>query len=99
MTRERIHNTVHTLSYQPCPYCQGKGKVRSPITIGIYALKELRKFMKGKSLKQVNLTLNPAVIDEILKDKANLRYLEGKYKTKLNFISNPALHIEDVRIS
>jgi len=99
MTRERIHNTVHTLSYQPCPYCQGKGKVRSPITIGIYALKELRKFMKGKSLKQVNLTLNPAVIDEILKDKANLRYLEGKYKTKINFISNPALHIEDVRVS
>jgi ribonuclease G len=99
MTRERVHNTVQTLSYQPCPYCQGKGKVRSPITIAIYALKELRRFLRGKSLKQANLTLNPAVIDEILKDKANLRFLERKFKTKINFISNPALHIEDVRVS
>ena len=29
MTRERIHKTVHTLSYQRCPYCEGKGKVKS----------------------------------------------------------------------
>ena len=39
MTRERIHNTVQTISYQPCPYCQGKGKIRSPITVSIYAFK------------------------------------------------------------
>lgn len=99
MTRERIHNTVQTQSYQPCPYCQGKGKVRSPVTMSIYALKELRKFLKDKSLKQVNLTLNPAVIDEILKDKSNLRFLEHKFRTKINFISSPALHIEDVKLS
>ncbi|MCU0652591.1 MAG: Rne/Rng family ribonuclease, partial [Candidatus Omnitrophica bacterium] len=29
ITRERIHNTVHALSYQNCPYCKGKGKVKS----------------------------------------------------------------------
>ena len=28
MTRERIHNTVQTLSFQDCPYCHGKGRVR-----------------------------------------------------------------------
>lgn len=99
MTRERIHNTVQTLSYQPCPYCQGKGKVRSPVTMAIFTLKELKRFLKDKSLRQASLTLNPAVIDEILKDKSNLRFLEHQYRIKINFISNPALHLEDVRIS
>jgi ribonuclease G len=100
ITRERIHRTVQTLSYQACPYCQGKGKVKSAITMSIYALKELRRFLKGKSLKrEVNLTLNPAVCDEILKAKKNLIFIERYFRTKINLIPNPALHIEDMKIS
>lgn len=99
MTRERIHKTVHMLSFQPCPYCQGRGKVPSPTTIAIYALKELRRFLKGKTLKQVNISLAPAVIEELLKDKENLKFIEHRFRTKLNLISNPALHIEDIKIS
>lgn len=99
MTRERIHKTVQMLSYQPCPYCKGRGKVPSPTTIAIYALKELKRFLKDKSLKQVNLSLATSVIEELLKDKENLKFIEHKYRTKLNLISNPALHIEDIKIS
>jgi len=99
MTRERIHRTVQTLSYQVCPYCQGRGKIKSPVTTAIYALRELKRFLKGKSLKQVNITLNPAVIDEILKDKENLKFIEHKFRTKLNFISEPSLHIEEIKIA
>ena len=100
ITRERIHKTVQTLSYQACPYCQGKGKVKSAITMSIYALKELRRFLKGKSLKrEVNLTLNTAVCDEILKAKKNLIFIERCFRTKINLIPNPALHIEDMKIS
>ena len=99
MTRERIHKTAQMLSYQNCPYCNGKGKVRSAVTIAIYALKELKRFLKGKSLKQVNITLAPAVIEEILKDKENLRFLERRFKSKINLISSPTSHIEEIKIS
>lgn len=96
MTRERIHNTVQTLSFQPCPYCLGRGKVKSPLTMSIYALKELRRFCKDKSPRQANLSLNPAVIDEILKDRTNITDIERRFRTKINLVSNPALRIEDI---
>ncbi len=99
MTRERIHRTAQMLSYQACPYCQGRGKIRSPLTMSIYAIREIRRFLKGQPLKEVNVTLNPAVIEEVLKDKENLRLIEQKFKTKINFISNPTLHLEEVKIS
>jgi len=99
MTRERIHKTVQMLSFQTCPYCQGRGRVKSAMTVAIYALKELKKFLKGKSLKQVNVTLSPSVIGEILKNKEDLRQIEYKFRTKVNFISNPTLHVEDVHIA
>ncbi len=99
MTRERVHQTVQTLSYQSCPYCRGKGKIKSAVTIAILALKELKRSLLAKKTAQVNLTLNPAVIDEVMKDKNNLKLIENKFKTKINIISNPSLHIEDIRIS
>lgn len=99
MTRERIHKTVATLSYQSCPYCEGRGRVKSAVTMSIYAFKELKRLLKSKPSKEVNLSLNPVVIDQILKQKTNLKSIEDKFKTRLNLISNPALHIEDIRIS
>jgi Rne/Rng family ribonuclease len=86
MTRERIHKTVQMLSFHPCPFCKGKGKLRSPQTLGIFALKELKRYLKGKTLKQASLTLAPPVIDEILKDKEALRAIEQKYRVKINLI-------------
>ena len=99
MTRERIHKTVQMLSYHPCPYCKGKGKLRSPRTLAIHALKELKHYLKGKSLKQASLTLAPPVIDEILKDKEALRGIEHKFRIKINLISNPTAHLDDLKIS
>jgi ribonuclease G len=99
MTRERIHNTVQTLSYEPCPVCQGRGKVKSSVTMAIYATRELKRFLKDKILAQVNLAVNPAVIDRILQDKDNLQFIERRFRTKINLISDPTMGIEDIKIS
>lgn len=99
MTRERVHKTVQMLSYQVCPYCSGKGKVRSAITTAIRALKELKKHLKEKKVRQVNLTAVPVVIEEIMKDRDNVRQIERSFGAKVNLISNPALHMEDIKIS
>jgi len=100
MTRERIHNTVQTLSFQACPYCQGKGKVKSAVTMAIFSLKELKRYLlNNRSQKTVNFGLNPLVIDEVLKEKQTLKAIEDKFRVKINLIANPAAHIEESKIS
>ena len=99
MTRERVHNTVQTLSFQDCPYCAGKGRVKSFTTMAIYALKELKKYLKDKRLREVTLTLHPEVANEIAKNKENVRFVERNLRVKLNLIPNPALKVEDINIS
>jgi len=99
MTRERVHNTVATLSYQACPYCQGRGRIKSALTVSIAALKELEKFLRAKSARQVTLTLNPAVIDELLKERAAINGIERTFRTRVNLVSDPSSHIETVKIS
>jgi ribonuclease G len=99
MTRERIHKTVQMLAFQACPYCQGRGKTRTAVTMSIYTLKELKRFLNEKHFKEISLTANNMVIEEILKNRENLSFLERKFRTKINLISNPSLHIEDIRIT
>jgi len=99
MTRERIHKTVQMLSYQVCPYCQGRGKVKLPLTTALSALRELKRFLReNKNLKVLTLSLNPSVLEELLKDKISLKSIERKFKTQINLLADSALHIEDIKI-
>ena len=99
MTRERIHKTVHALSYQDCPYCQGRGKVKSPLTMSIYALKELKRYLNANRVKEVKVALNPAVVSFIMQDRRILHVIERKFRARIELISNPTLHIEEIKIS
>ncbi|MFH1507049.1 MAG: Rne/Rng family ribonuclease [Candidatus Omnitrophota bacterium] len=99
MTRERVHNTVQTLSYQLCPYCQGKGKVKSPLTTSIQAMKELKKYLKLNRVRELKLTLNPQVANEITKNRQGLRDIERLYRVRINLIPDSNLHLEIVSIS
>ena len=67
--------------------------------MAVFTLKELRRFLKGKSLKQINVVLAPGVVDELLKEKDNLVDIERRFRTKINLVSNPACHIEQIKIS
>ena len=69
------------------------------MAMAVYALKEIRRFLKGKSLRQVDITLNPAVRDELLKNNADLRFIERKFRARINPLADPGLHIEDIRMS
>lgn len=99
MTRERIHNTVQTLSYQDCPYCQGRGRVKSALTTAIFALRELKRSLKRVPQREITLTLNPGVSAELLKEKESLQAIERRFHTKINLISSPASHLEEIKVS
>ncbi|MBU0549099.1 MAG: Rne/Rng family ribonuclease [Candidatus Omnitrophica bacterium] len=100
LTRERIHNTIQAQTYQPCPYCQGKGRTKSAMTLCIAVFRQLKRHLQLKrpAPSEVNLSINPAVASLIEKNRDSLRILEREFRTKINFISNPAQHLEDIKI-
>ncbi|MCM8780247.1 MAG: ribonuclease E/G [Candidatus Omnitrophica bacterium] len=98
LTRERAHRTLATLSFQECPYCKGRGKVKSSLTMSIYALKELRKYLSKAHHKVVNVYLYPAVAGVFAQDNSGIRLLERQFRTKINIIANPNLHHEEISI-
>lgn len=101
MTRERVYRTIESLSYSTCPYCHGRGKIKSISTMCIWVLKQLKTLLpQSEGKKEVNVTANPEVINELLKGhEKDIVALERRYRSKVNFTLAPTAHIEDVKLN
>ena len=98
LTRERVHNTVQAQTYQACPYCQGRAKIKSATTLCILAFRQLKRHLQSKRSGEVSLSLNPAVSSLMERHRDSLRSLEQKFRVKIKLISNPTQHLEEIKI-
>jgi ribonuclease G len=101
MTRERIYQTVENISYQNCPYCKGKGKVKSAFTMSIDALKMIKDFIQSSKVyqREVRIEAHPDVINFLEKQRDALIQLERRYRRKFVISPNANLHLEEVLIA
>jgi Ribonuclease G/E len=67
--------------------------------VAIYALRELKTTLRHRPTKQLDLSLSPEVVNVLLHEKESLKEIEDRFKTRINLISNPALQLEEIRIS
>lgn len=100
MTRERVYRTIESLSYATCPYCHGRGKIKSVSTMVIWILKELQRLLTSdQHKKEVQVSAHPEVINHLLREHEKLiETIEKRYRTKVGFTLAPNAHIEEVKI-
>src|SRR3990167_8361731 len=63
MTRQRIRPSLESAVYNTCPYCEGKGMVKSVTTMGIQTVKEIRKSLGQSRGKTLNVYVHPDVAE------------------------------------
>ncbi|MBL7081979.1 MAG: Rne/Rng family ribonuclease [Candidatus Omnitrophica bacterium] len=98
LTRERVYSTIQAQTYEQCPYCQGRGKMKSEMTLCILAFRQLKRHLQSNHPAEVNLSLNPQVAALMEKYRDSLRILERKFHAKINLISNLAQVLEEIKI-
>jgi ribonuclease G len=96
MTRQRAQESISGAVYESCPYCNGRGKVKSSMTMSVELQRALhlvlRKFPEVHELK---VTVNPHVMTRLRsEDEELLVEIERKYAGRLTFRSDPTFHHE-----
>ncbi|MBU1864053.1 MAG: Rne/Rng family ribonuclease [Candidatus Omnitrophica bacterium] len=100
MTRQRMRPSLESAVYEMCPYCEGRGVVKSVITMSIKAIREIRKALVSKGRKKVEVKVHPRVAERLInQEKKVLKAIEWEYKSKILILSQPQMHIEDINIS
>lgn len=107
MTRQRHHESNASGTYTLCPYCQGRGRVKSPRSMSVEMQRKLisnirrirlRPDMEGKEL-QLRVLLHPTNLERLrTDDEGHLLDLEQAYNVKLFFRADPLFHVENFKI-
>jgi len=107
MTRQR-HSESHSSGiYQGCPYCTGKGIVKSPRSMSVEIQRRLVSIIRhvraveAGSEKTVSLRvlIHPTNLERLRREDAqHLIDIEKAYNVQLSFRADPAYHVENFRI-
>ena len=107
MTRQRMQESVSSGLYTDCPYCRGKGIVKSATTVSVELQRKLSGIVRrarnrtqdqNKAIK-LRVLVNPAILDRLREEDADLLIsLEKDYNAQLTFRSDPHFHVENYRI-
>ena len=102
MTRQRMEESLRAANYTDCPYCHGRGKILSTLSMSVRIQRRILEVMKrhqGQDLA-LRIAINPMIMDRLRReDEQVLIDLEKRCGTQLTFISDANLHIEDFRIA
>jgi len=103
MTRQRHSESVHAAVYDDCPYCKGRGKVKSALTMSVEIQRKLSEILKKRARDesdfQLRIVVHPTILERLrTEDEKHLIEMEKRYFGKLSFRADPALHAEQFKI-
>lgn len=100
MTRKRVRGSLSQILCDPCPYCEGKGHIKSPTTVCYEIIRALQRLVTN-NLTQKNITIEvPAPVYDLLfeEETSYLEDIEKSYNIEVNVKVNPKLHQEKYTI-
>ncbi len=103
MTRQRHSESVRAAVYDDCPYCKGRGKVKSSVTMSVEIQRKLQELLKKRTRDetdfQLRIVVHPTVLDRLrTEDEKHLIEMEKRYFGKLSFRADTGMHAEQFKI-
>jgi ribonuclease G len=107
MTRQRHEQSNASGIYTGCPYCHGRGIVKSPRSMSVELQRRLLSHVRrlrtrpenqGQELR-LRVLLHPANLERLrTEDEQHLLDFEQAYHVNLAFRADPAYHVENFKI-
>jgi ribonuclease G len=97
MTRQRAQESLSDTIYEICPYCGGRGVVKTTMTTSVELHRTLNTVMRKyqDSIHDIRVILNPDVLKRLKEeDEELLVELERRYAGRLMFRGDPTFHHE-----
>lgn len=99
MTRQRMRKSIEGKSYQRCPYCNGRGTVKSVATVAIGLMRKLEGVLSEARAREVRVSLHPDVASYTMAEERNMiKPLERRFRKAIRVVGDPNQHIEEIKI-
>ncbi|MDR2884551.1 MAG: Rne/Rng family ribonuclease [Deferribacteraceae bacterium] len=99
ITRKRAQESVIRLMSEPCPYCEGRGVIKSRLTVCYDILRMIRRIGPESKGKRLLLEAHNEVADILLSnERESLDALEKDFDISIEVQFRPNFHLENYEI-
>ncbi|MFB3926093.1 MAG: ribonuclease E/G [Syntrophales bacterium] len=99
MTRQRNGKNIDRILCEPCPYCEGKGMIRSKLTVCYEIFRDLEREGASGFATAMCVLANPDIANLLLEDEKNtIEKLEKKLNKKIFVKADNSFHQENYEI-
>lgn len=101
MTRQRLHESLLDSQLEPCPYCQGRGRIKTPMSMSVEVQRALNTVMKSEEgdLGDLLIVVNTEVLNRFKNEDASIfAELERQHNGRLIFRTDAHLNREHFAI-
>jgi len=100
MTRQREQESLLDAIYAPCPYCEGKGMVKSALSMSVEIQRRLQHILRGRRKPDhVRVMVHPSILERLRNEDADvLMGMEKEFGGELSFRGDAALHMEEFKL-
>ncbi|MBE7538108.1 MAG: Rne/Rng family ribonuclease [Opitutaceae bacterium] len=105
MTRQRQQESLSSNLYTDCPYCRGRGIVKSATTMSVELQRRLGSVARRIQMRNdgkdysLRVLVHPSILERLRSEDADLLVrMEKLYGVKLAFRADPNYHIENFKI-
>jgi ribonuclease G len=105
MTRQRQSESLSSNLYTDCPYCHGRGIVKSATTMSVELQRKLSSVVRRLTARNdgkeysLRVLVHPSILDRLRSEDAGLLVrMEKLFGVKLAFRADPNYHVENFKI-
>ena len=99
MTRKRVRESIGRTLCESCPYCEGKGYVKSRTTMVYEIFREMRREIREMPGYRITLQVNPDVAAILLdEERHGIEELERRFQKQVTITARPGYHLEQYDI-
>lgn len=100
MTRQRVNESLLDAVYSPCPYCEGKGMIKSAMSMSVEIQRRLQHILRGRRKPDhVRVTVHPSILERLRNEDADLLMsMEREFGGELSFRGDASLHMEEFKL-
>jgi ribonuclease G len=105
MTRQRQQESLAANLYADCPYCHGRGIVKSATTMSVELQRRLSSIIRrltarsGSQEYSLRVLVHPSILERLRSEDADLLVrMEKLFGVKLAFRADPNYHVENFKI-
>jgi ribonuclease G len=100
MTRKRTRESLTRTLCEQCPYCEGKGFVKSLTTVAYEILRSICRDISDEYSSCIRVTAHPEVVKLLFEQESDqLEEIQKKYNTKIQLNPDPNLFQEQFEIA